>query len=50
MDSFPPWVKPLQKLMDEQRRLDEEYEQPRQLLYKRSEFVSPTDKSEALEK
>ena len=43
MASFPPWVKPLQKLVDEQRKLGEEYNQP-QLLYKSDEFVSPTDK------
>jgi len=50
MASFPTWLKPLFKMIDERRRLGEEDAKPRQLVYKSGEFVSTADKSEALEK
>jgi hypothetical protein len=49
--SFPTWLKPLFKMIDEQRRMGEEAAKPRQLVYKSGEFVnSEKNKSEALEK
>ncbi len=48
--SFPTWLKPLFKMVDEETRLGEEDGKSRRLVYKSGEFVSTVDKSEAFEK